>query len=245
MPGGITKSVKKTPYSAVMSSDKVQSLLDAIADMDRHNAPNVHEHATASVENTNGTMPAEPSIVENTTDDQSDDDVIYVRTQVNPFPMVARPASFSDLPATLEATIKHANMNFYRSQFEYLASVEADCDALMSRSYMLNQEDLSQRCAAVREAGRAEWHRKMVVYQERVASMRQVFGVYLDTIAGYMEEKVSSKQLASAQRAYKASAEKMGRCWQGKAATGQASAQPTAVNNSEMDFIDEVRGWEL
>ncbi|KAK3633918.1 hypothetical protein LTR56_015527 [Elasticomyces elasticus] len=70
MPGGITKSVKKIPYSTDMSPENVQSLLGAIAEMDRHNPPKLRERATAPVENTNDTMPAEPSIVDNTIDDQ-------------------------------------------------------------------------------------------------------------------------------------------------------------------------------
>ncbi|KAK4898984.1 hypothetical protein LTR27_003715 [Elasticomyces elasticus] len=92
MPGGITKPVRKTPYSADMSSRNIQSLLGAIADMDRHNPPKLHERATAPVENTNDdTMPVDPSIVDNTVDNQSDDDLIYVDTQVVPSLMVATP----------------------------------------------------------------------------------------------------------------------------------------------------------
>ncbi|KAK4951755.1 hypothetical protein LTR10_009675 [Elasticomyces elasticus] len=70
MPAGITKSVKKIPYSTDMSPENVQSLLGAIAEMDRHNPPKLHERATAPVENTNDTMPAEPFMVDNTIDDQ-------------------------------------------------------------------------------------------------------------------------------------------------------------------------------
>ncbi|KAK5681561.1 hypothetical protein LTS10_006093 [Elasticomyces elasticus] len=92
MPGGITKPVRKTPYSADMSSRNIQSLLGAIADMDRHNPPKLHERATAPVDNTNDdTMPADPSIVDNTIDNQSDDDLIYVDTQVVPSLMFATP----------------------------------------------------------------------------------------------------------------------------------------------------------
>ncbi|KAK5718929.1 hypothetical protein LTR17_015520 [Elasticomyces elasticus] len=94
MPGGITKPARKTPYSADMSSRNIQSLVDAIADMDRHNPPKLHERATAPVENTNDdTMPADPSIVDNTIDNQSDDDLIYVDTQVVPSLMVAPPTN--------------------------------------------------------------------------------------------------------------------------------------------------------